>query len=245
MATVQSTYTETIAAAVLGALASSDHHELISRTVEDSAGLAFGKIACQGTGDNGVTAPAAATYTAAVAADGDNTGNGTFTVANPAVGAGVKAGEYVVTIVDPASDAGTFTIEDPDGVQIDSGAVASAYDGVIKFTLADGATDFAAGDRFVVTVTAAGEPVFRGVTVRDQSQPPEAADKFRQYDSARLLIRGVLWVTAGANVAAGEPAYFVPSSGAITNVAEGNVRIPGGIFDSTAQSAALVKLRIA
>lgn len=43
-------------------------------------------------------------------------------------------------------------MEDPDGVTIGTATVAVLYDGPINFTIADGATDFAAGDAFVITV---------------------------------------------------------------------------------------------
>lgn len=81
-------------------------------------------------------------------------GKGALTLADPAYGAGVKAGNYKVVIVEPATDAGTFLVEDPDGVVIGHGTVGVAFDGVVKFTLAD-ATDFAAGDTALVHVAIA------------------------------------------------------------------------------------------
>lgn len=82
-----------------------------------------------------------------------NTGNGTMgaiTVTGPA-----KLGDYKLTIVEPAANAGAFTLEDPDGVLLPvTGDVAGAYSaGGLAFTLADGATDFAAGDGFTITVS--------------------------------------------------------------------------------------------
>ncbi|MEX0758050.1 MAG: head decoration protein, partial [Tistlia sp.] len=57
----------------------------------------------------------------------------------------------------PASNAGTFAVFDPAGVQIGTATVAVAFDGQVKFTIADGATDFVAGDGFTVTVANEGE----------------------------------------------------------------------------------------
>lgn len=86
------------------------------------------------------------------AAVAGNTGNGVMTVADPAYATGVKEGVYKVIFVEPGADAGDFVVEDPDGVVIATGKVAVAFDDVIKFTIADGATDFVVGDSFTVTV---------------------------------------------------------------------------------------------
>lgn len=91
----------------------------------------------------------------AVAAVAGNTGNGAITKGTPATAAGVKVGVYRIVCIEPGSDAGTFSVEDPDGVNIGVADVGVAFDGVVKFTIADGGTDFAAGDAFTFTVTQA------------------------------------------------------------------------------------------
>lgn len=50
---IQSTYSETIRAGVPGQLANIGGGPLLSRTVEDAAGIAFGKAVEQGTNDKG------------------------------------------------------------------------------------------------------------------------------------------------------------------------------------------------
>ncbi len=80
-----------------------------------------------------------------------NTGNGT--VGSLTVDANAPLGVYVLTIIEPASNGGTFSLEGPDGVELPPGKVAVAYNGPINFTLADGGTDFAAGDRIEIEVT--------------------------------------------------------------------------------------------
>jgi len=91
--------------------------------------------------------------TASAAAFSGNTGNGTM--GSITVGAGAKVGVYKLVMIEPGSNVGTFTVEDPDGVIIGRGAVASAFSaGGLAFTLADGATDFIAGDGFDITVAA-------------------------------------------------------------------------------------------
>lgn len=82
-------------------------------------------------------------------------GNGAITLADPAVGAGVKAGVYKVICIEPATDGGTFAVEDPDGVIIGRAVVGTAFTGVVKFTIADGSTDFSAGSYFPITVSKA------------------------------------------------------------------------------------------
>lgn len=87
------------------------------------------------------------------AAVAGNTGNGTMGAVT--VGAGAKLGVYRLVIIEPAANAGAFIVEDPDGSQIGHGTVAVAFSaGGIGFTLADGVTDFVAGDSFTITVAA-------------------------------------------------------------------------------------------
>lgn len=70
MAVVQSTYAASIAPGYPGMVANGETSNRLSRTVEDAAGIAFGKAAFRGTGDNGVTAtPAAGTFMGIVIAD--------------------------------------------------------------------------------------------------------------------------------------------------------------------------------
>ncbi len=90
--------------------------------------------------------------TATAAAIAGNTGTGT--VGSITVGAGAKAGVYKLFIIEPATDAGKFQVEDPDGIIIGTGTVAVAFSkSGLGFTLSDG-TDFVAGDGFTITVAA-------------------------------------------------------------------------------------------
>ena len=91
--------------------------------------------------------------TGTAAALGTNTGNGT--VGSITVDAGAALGDYTITILEPATNLGNFVVERPDGVIDGHGTVGTAYNGTVNFTLADGATDFVAGDSFRVTVVAA------------------------------------------------------------------------------------------
>lgn len=144
----------------------------------------------------------AATVTpgAAVSASGGAAGNGAIGVVT--ADAGALAGEYSIVIIEPASDAGTFEVIRPSGVLDGVGAIGVAYNGMINFTLADGATNFSAGDRIPVVVSYAagsgdlvrwdptavnGAQHIIGVNVLDQ----EAAVGVRG-DPAPYLARGPL-----------------------------------------------------
>lgn len=102
------------------------------------------------------TITATAAYAAAFAG---NTGTGTIGAIT--VTAAAKIGVYKLVIIEPATDAGKFAVEDPDGIIIGTGTVAVAFSaGGLAFTLSD-ATDFIAGDGFTITV-AAGSGKYRG-----------------------------------------------------------------------------------
>jgi hypothetical protein len=87
------------------------------------------------------------------AAVAGNTGNGTITAA-PTVGAAAKPGVYRLVCIEPATDAGKFIVEDPDGVLIGVATVGVQFTTHLTFTIADGSTDFASGDSFTITVAA-------------------------------------------------------------------------------------------
>ena len=87
------------------------------------------------------------------AAVAGNTGNGTIT-ASPTVGAAAKVGQYRLVCIEPATNAGKFQVEDPDGVVIGVATVAVAFTTHLTFTIADGATDFVSGDSFTIDVAA-------------------------------------------------------------------------------------------
>lgn len=91
--------------------------------------------------------------TATGAAVAGNTGNGAISAVS-AGSAAKKVGVYMVTCIEAAANGGTFAVEDPDGVIVGSAVVGTPYAGPVNFSLADGATDFVAGDRFAITVAA-------------------------------------------------------------------------------------------
>lgn len=145
---IQTTYSQNIAAAVAGMLANQEHHEIISRNIEDAAGVGFGKVVLRGAADLGIIKPAA--------------------------GASAYVG---ITVRNPAVDGG--------------------------------------------------------------------GDLYPQYSPVSVLRRGVIWVTAGEAVAAGDAALYNDTTGAIVKTAgAGVIAIPGGKFELDAANGALVPLRI-
>lgn len=56
MAILQSVYTDQVAPGYPGLVANAETRNIISRTIEDAAGIAFGRAAFRGTGDHGITA---------------------------------------------------------------------------------------------------------------------------------------------------------------------------------------------
>lgn len=120
----------------------------------------------------------------AVAVAGDTT-NDTIGTLTAAVNA--PAGKFVIVGVATATNAGVFHVFRPDGTFDGVGKVGVAYDSTAKggvgFTIADGSTDMAVGDRFEMTVAyAAGS---QKLVPLDYASAV-GADKF-----AAILIDGV------------------------------------------------------
>jgi hypothetical protein len=109
---------------------------------------------------------------AATSAAGTNTGNGTMGAI--VVGAGAQAGAYVLSITKAATNAGDFEVIDPQGDVVGLGTVGTAFSGGgLSFTLADGATDFAVGDKFTITVAAGtGKYAPLNLSATDGTQTP-------------------------------------------------------------------------
>ena len=90
---------------------------------------------------------------ATAAVFGTNTGNGAFGAVT--VGATAQPGNYTVTIIEAAANGGKFQVVDPQGHVVGIGTVGAAFSGGgLSFTVTDGATDFVAGDSWIVTVAA-------------------------------------------------------------------------------------------
>jgi hypothetical protein len=83
-----------------------------------------------------------------------NTGNGTIGTVSASMLA--EAGIYRLTCVEPATNAGQFVVEAPDGTTVGDATVAvAATVGGVTFLIADGSIDFAVGDQFTIEVNTA------------------------------------------------------------------------------------------
>jgi hypothetical protein len=106
-----------------------------------------------------------------------------------------------------------------------------------------------AGDKGA-RATAAGDTAARfvGVTVREHSVRPETPNSFAVGETARVMTRGVIWVTASIAVAAGDPVFVTVATGAFRNsataTAGAEIQIPNSRFDTSAAAGALVQLRL-
>lgn len=124
-------------------------------------GLVVGKIAV------GAATPAAKS--------GGNTGNGVLTMdATTPVLAGAKPGVYMLRVVSAASNGGTFRVTDPEGFVLGEVAVGSTFSNDIKFSVADGSSDFIVGDGFDVTV-AVGSGKYAPLTLTGNNGSEKAA----------------------------------------------------------------------
>lgn len=94
-----------------------------------------------------------------------------------------------------------------------------------------------------VRVSAAGR-AFRGVTVSSHFGGFAAGfqgtkDTYDQYETVPVMDRGSIWVLASVAVAVGDPVYYVPATGVLTNVATGNTLIPNAKWESSTTGAGL------
>lgn len=90
---------------------------------------------------------------ASMVADPGNTGAGIM--GEVIVGAEAIPGDYILECVEEAAGAGRFSVLDPNGDRLADLTVGVAYaTGHLSMTLADGDPDFAAGDKFTITVAA-------------------------------------------------------------------------------------------
>lgn len=161
--------TGSIATTVLTVTAVTSGALSVGQTISGSGVTAGTKITALGTGLGGTgtytvdtsqtasstTITATAAYATALSG---NTGNGAMGAIT--VSAGAKLGSYTLVVVSPGTNVGNFIVTDPDGIFVGQGDVAAGFSaGGLAFTLADGSTDFVAGDGFTITI-AAGDGLY-------------------------------------------------------------------------------------
>jgi hypothetical protein len=243
MAAVQTSYSDASAVGTPGMVANTELVNKISRVLE-GADLAFGVPVIRGSADALCALASQETLEAAATAYAGNTGNGAMGAIT--VSAGAKVGTYKLTITEPASNVGNFIVEDPDGITIGQGDVAAAFSaGGLAFTLADGSTDFSAGDGFNIVVTPTSETAvgeFLGISVRDTTLGAEQ-DVYEEGDTVAVMTQGVIWVTAGASVTPADPVYWNPATSRYTKTTT-HFPVPGAAFDTSGGNGDLVRLAL-
>jgi hypothetical protein len=115
---------------------------------------------------------------------------------------------------------------------------------VVQEAAADGSKDdLCTGD---LNTAAMDAYKFLGITVRERSVRPETPNKFAQYDSARIMRKGVIWVEVAGAVNAGTDVTVTLASGVLgsVSVGAGVVAIPNARWESSTSGAGLAKLRL-
>lgn len=82
---------------------------------------------------------------------------------------------------------------------------------------------------------------FVGIAVLDITRP---TGKYEQYDNVGVMKKGVIVVTASVAVDVGDPVYFVPATGVLTNVSTDNTLIADAQWDTSTSGAGLAALRL-
>ena len=247
MANYQTTYSNAPAKGLPGQIANEEKCNKVSRTVESSAGIAFGQPAFRGSGDHGVVKGATFAATGAGSAAAGNVGTGTIT-AEPAITAGAKPGRYTIVLTGTSSTA-PYIVYDPDGVVAGVGKVATAnttIPGITTFTISNAGT-MTAGDTYYIDVTYTANVDFLGLAVLNPAVPPAAsgaaADLYPQYFTGAFMTMGQMYVTAGASVVDGGDVYWNPATGRYTSTAT-HIRIPGATFDTSGGDGDIVEVSL-
>lgn len=218
MPAVQTVYTENIKNGFPGMIVNSEAYNKISRTAVGAA-IPFGQPVVRVT-PHSCSLATAKTLVAVAAAVAGNVGNGVMGAVTTQPGA--IEGVYKLTVIHTVTNAGAFIVEDPRGIIVGHGTVGALYTGPgLSFTLADGATDFIAGDQFTFTVTATGPTAtldLLGISVKDDTLGSETS-QYVAGNSVAVLTMGVIRVTCGATVVGGDLAYWNVAAKKFTNTA--------------------------
>jgi hypothetical protein len=82
---------------------------------------------------------------------------------------------------------------------------------------------------------------FTGIAVLDITRQ---TGKYEQYENVALMKKGVIVVQASVAVAVGDPVYYVPATGVLTNVSTSNTLIAGAQWDTSTAGAGLAAVRL-
>ncbi len=246
MSNLQPSYRTALRKALPGQIANSELSNIISRTVESAAGIAFGQPAFRGSGDHGVIV--GATFAATVTGAAGSTAPAAATIGTLSAVTGAKAGVYTATCeVGGSATASKWRVEDPDGLYVGTATGNTAFtstDGV-TFTITDAGTDPVPGEAFNITVLFTADTAFVGIAVLDPGVITNAStpDAYQQYQTGSFETMGPIYVTAGATVADGEQAYWNPATGRYTNTVT-HIRLANCRFDTSGVDGDIVEISI-
>lgn len=82
---------------------------------------------------------------------------------------------------------------------------------------------------------------FCGIATLDVTRP---TGRYEQYENVNVMKKGVIVVQASVAVAVGDPVYYVPATGVLTNSASGNTLIANAQWDTSTGGAGLAALRL-
>ena len=84
-----------------------------------------------------------------------------------------------------------------------------------------------------------------GIVVRERSLDANTPDAFPPESSARIMTKGVVWVTASVEVDAGDPVYVIPATGAFAKTSASSAElITGARWDTSAGAGELAQVRL-
>lgn len=117
-------------------------------------------------------------------------------------------------------------------------------------TVIDAALDFGkavaqdSSDDHSVHPFTSGDTAIFGIAVRSQSAPiGGGVDKYAIADTAAIIRKGVVWVTASVAVNAGDPVYVIPATGAFAKTsASSAVLIAGARWEDTVSAPGLARV---
>lgn len=95
------------------------------------------------------------------------------------------------------------------------------------------------GDRQVVDSEATAK--FVGIAVLDTTKPD---GKYNQYDTAAIMKKGVIVVSASEAVAVGDPVYYTPATGVLSKTSTSNTLIANAQWETSTAGAGLAALRL-
>ena len=162
-----------------------------------------------------------------------NTGNGT--IGTLSAGIGAQIGTYRVLLTGTT----TFNVYDPKGAQVGAGAPGTPFEDEVTFTVTAGATAFAAGDAFYVSVgdggwapfTAGMPPVSLGILYNLARVPAGGSKKVTVVTrQAQVNLNELVWdPSVGANGSISAAAGTNTGNGTIGSLSIISVQLTGGV----------------